>query len=231
MPLRLDVDRESPADTQKRPMQKNLVESEKRSIKMGFARKLRGFLGNPTTTFGAAKVDTLWDALKYALICLVIFGICTGLILGALVHLYFGIGEWLFADLPGYLGPAGSGYWLVVPIVIGLSIVSGLLFIFIGGAWIHLWVYLLGGRRGHGYMRTVKALIYGATPGYLVGWVPFIGAFVGGFWALVLTIIGLRALHGITTGRVVAACLLPIVIVLVIVLHYIFNVLAIFNIF
>ena len=228
MPLRLDGDRESPADTKKGPTQKNLVESEKRPIKMGLARKLRGFLSNPTTTFGAAKEDTLRDALKYALICLVIFGICTGLILGALVHLYFGIGEWLFADLPGYLGPAGSSYWLVVPIVIGLSIVSGLLFIFIGGAWIHLWVYLLGGRKGHGYVQTVKALIYGATPGYLLGWVPFIGAFVGGIWALVLTIIGLRELHGITTGRAVAACLLLVVLILVIMFSFFFSVLAIF---
>ena len=226
--MRLDGDRESPADTQKRPMQKNLVESEKRSIKMGFASKLRGFLGNPTVTFGAVKEDTLGVALKYALICLVIFGACTGLIFGVVVHLYFGIGEWLFADLPGYLGPASPSYWLVVPIAIGLSIAGGMMFIFIGGAWIHLWVYLLGGRKGHGYMRTVKALIYGATPGYLVGWVPFIGAFAGGIWALVLTIIGLRELHGITTGRAVAACLLLVVLVLVIIFSFFFSVLAIF---
>lgn len=221
--MRLDGDRESPADTQKRPMQKNLVESEKRSIKMGFARKLRGFLGNPTVTFGAVKEDTLRDALKYALICLVIFGVCTGLILGALVHLYFGIGEWLFANLPGYLGPAGSSYWLVVPIVIGLSIVSGLLFIFIGGAWIHLWVYLLGRRQVRSYSQTLKAVVYGATPIYVVGWVPFVGGFIGGIWALVLTIIGLRELHGITTGRAVAACLLPTVIILVIVFFVILD--------
>ncbi|MCK5593042.1 YIP1 family protein [Candidatus Bathyarchaeota archaeon] len=229
--MRLDGDRESPADTQKRPMQKNLVESEERSIKMGFASKLRGFLGNPTVTFGAVKEDTLGVALKYALICLVIFGACTGLILGALVHLYFGIGEWLFADLPGYLGPASPSYWLVVPMAIGLSIVGGMMFIFISGAWTHLWVYLLAGRKSHGYVQTLKALAYGATPACLVGWVPFIGGLTGGIWALVVTIIGLRELHGMTTGRAVAACLLPAVIVLVIILVLILPLLDIFGLF
>ena len=112
--------------------------------------------------------------------------------------------------MPGYLGPPGSGYWLVVPIAVGLSIAGGILFIFIGGAWVHLWVYLLGGRKGHGYVQTVKALIYGATPGYLVGWVPLIGVLVGGIWAVVLTIIGLREMHGITAGRLAGVCVLGI---------------------
>ena len=205
-----------------------LTEPEKGAIKVGVIGKTWGFLRRPITTFRAIEEDTLSVALKYALICLAIFGAGTGLILGALVHLYFAVGGWLFADMPGDLGPPGSGYWLVVPIAVGLSIAGGILFIFIGGAWVHLWVYLLGGRKGHGYVQTVKALIYGATPGYLLGWVPFIGAFVGGIWALVLTIIGLRELHGITTGRAVAACLLLVVLILVIMFSFFFSVLAIF---
>ena len=83
-------------------------------------------------------------------------------------------------------------------------------------------------------------MAYGATPAYLVGWVPFvvwlgldligaavlIGALVS-IWALVVTIIGLRELHGITTGRAVAACLLLVVLVLVIIFSFFFSVLAI----
>jgi len=187
-----------------------LAEPEGGTIEVSLVGKTWGFLRRPITTFRAVKDDTLSVALKYALICLAIFGAGTGLILGALVYLYFAVGGWLFADMPGYLGPPGPGYWLVVPIAVGLSIVGGILFIFIGGAWVHLWVYLLGGRKGHGYVQTLKALIYGATPGYLVGWVPLIGLFVGGIWALVLTIIGLRELHGITGGRLAGVCVLGI---------------------
>ena len=41
---------------------------------MTFAGKLRGFLTNPTATFGQIKEDTLGSALIYALIGLVIMG-------------------------------------------------------------------------------------------------------------------------------------------------------------
>jgi hypothetical protein len=190
--------------------QKGLAEQERGIAEVGVTGRAWGFLRRPIATFRAAKEDTLSAALKHALVGLAIFGAGTGLILGALVYLYFAVGGWLFADLPGYLGPPGSGYWFAVPIAIGLSIIGGMLFIFIGGAWIHLWVYLLGGRKSQGYEQTVKALIYGATPGYLVGWVPLIGALVGGIWAVVLTIIGLRELHGITADRLAGVSVLGI---------------------
>ena len=202
---------------------------------MTFAGKLRGFLTNPTATFGQIKEDTLGSALIYALIGLVIMGAATGLILASLGYLYVGISDWFFSDFPEYVGPVVSSPGLAIPIAIGLSILSGMLFIFIGGAWMHLWVYLLGGRKSHGYVQTVKALAYGATPVYLVGWVPFVGGFVGGIWAIVVIIVGLRELHGMTTGKAVAACLLPHVIVLAIilalVLPVIFDFLAIFGLF
>ncbi|MGB6872559.1 MAG: YIP1 family protein [Dehalococcoidia bacterium] len=178
--------------------QKNLVEPERRLVKMGFASKMWGFLRRPTTTFGAVKEDTLSGALKYALICLVIFGALTGIVLAVME-----------IDKP----------FLLIAESIGLSIAGGMLFIFIGGSWTHLWVKLLGGRQGCSYRQTLKTLIYGATPIYLVGWVPFLAERAGGplgvlvsIWALVLIIIGLRELHGITTGRAVGVSILAIVI-------------------
>ena len=171
---------------------------------MSFVSKIWGFLRRPATTFGAVKEETLRGALKYALICLVIFGALTGIVL-AVVEI----------DKP----------FLLIAESIGLSIAGGMLFIFIGGSWTHLWVKLLGGRKGCSYRQTLKALAYGGTPAYLVGWVPLgisggggpigaallIGALVS-IWALVVTIIGLRELHGITTGRAVLVSLLGIVI-------------------
>jgi len=180
---------------------------------MGFGGKVKGFLGRPTSTFGEVKPDTLGDALKYALIWLVIFGAVFGIIFALAFGLISGMIGLLF-PVPGWL--VGVGF-LLIPIMMGFMIVAGIAGLFIGGAWTHLWVYLLGGREG--YTQTVKALAYGATPSYVIGWVPFVG-FAGAIWALVVQIIGLRELHGMTTGRAVGAYLLaafvPLVIVLVI---------------
>jgi len=191
----------------------NLIEQKRRSIEMGFGGKVKGFLGSPSATFGAVKLDTLGDALKYALIWFVIFGAVFGIIFALAFGLISGMIGLLF-PLPGWLVGVGL---LLIPIMVGFMVVAGIVGIFIGGAWTHLWLYLLGGREG--YTQTVKALAYGATPSYVIGWVPFVG-FAGAIWAIVVTIIGLRELHGITTGRAVGAYLLaafiPLVIILII---------------
>jgi len=190
-----------------------------RLVRMGFVSKIWGFLRRPAITFGAVKEETLRGALKYALIGLVVLGALTGI----MVTVSLSGADQLSDSEWGRMAD-----WLeFIPITILFSVVGGLLFIFIGGAWTHLWVYLLGGRQGHSYRQTVKALAYGATPVYLVGWVPLavwlgsdlIGATVligalASIWALalVVTIIGLRELHGITTGRAVAVSVLGIVI-------------------
>lgn len=193
------------------------VEPERRLVRTGFISKIWGFLCRPAITFGAVKEETLRGALKYALIGLVVLGALTGI----MVTVSLSGADQLSDSEWGRMAD-----WLeFIPITILFSVVGGLLFIFIGGAWTHLWVYLLGGRQGHSYRQTVKALAYGATPVYLVGWVPLavwlgsdlIGATVligalASIWALVVTIIGLRELHGITTGRAVAVSVLGIVI-------------------
>jgi len=194
---------------------------------MTFASKLRGFMGNPTTTFGAVKEDKLSSALKYALICLVILGTAAGLIFALVSLLSEFVFDLVFGRIAGPLlallpGSRYAFYLLPIPITIGFSIAGGMILILVGGALAHLLVYLLGGRQGHSYRQTLKALAYGATPVCVVGWVPFIGGVAGGIWAVVMTAIGLRELHGITTGRAVAAAGLPLmIIVLVIVLLFI----------
>ena len=63
--------------------------------------------------------------------------------------------------------------------------------------------------------QTFKALMYGATPSLLLGWIPFIN-FLALIWALIVEIIGIRQLHEISTGRAVAAVILAIIIPLVV---------------
>lgn len=43
---------------------------------------------------------------------------------------------------------------------------------FIGGAILHLFVYIAGGRKG--MTQTIKAVMYGSTASLLFGWLPII---------------------------------------------------------
>jgi hypothetical protein len=223
VPVESDNGTEGLADTGGISMKQDLAEPERKPIRMGFGSKFRGFVRNPAATFGEVREETLGGALKYTLICLVIFGAATGLV-SSLPFSLTGVAMWeiWFGGASDPLGSILGGALSWIPITVGFSVIGGLLFIFIGGAWIHLWVYLLGERKSHGYRQTVKALAYGVTPMCVVGWVPLIGGLAGGIWALVVAIIGLRELHGMTTGKAVAAYLLPaaitfIVIVIVVV--------------
>ena len=183
---------------------------------MGFGAKVKGFLGSPTATFGGVKQDTLGDALKYILIWLAIYGALSGLIFAATFDVIAGMFGVLL-PFPTWLH--GMGF-LVVPVMVGYMIVGGIVGLFVSSAWTHLWVYLLGGREG--YTQTFKALAYAATPSYAFGWIPFVGWIAGSIWALVLSIIGIRELHGISTGRAVGAYLLGVFIAVVITLIIIF---------
>jgi len=78
-----------------------------------------------------------------------------------------------------------------------------------------MFVWLLGGRKD--YFQTLKALIYGSTPGLLISWIPIIG-FIGTLWTLILVTFGIQELQEMSTGRAVAAVILAIVIIMSIII-------------
>jgi len=82
-----------------------------------------------------------------------------------------------------------------------LILVVGIIAAFIGGLWTHIWVYLVGGRRG--VAQTIKAVMYGSTPSFLLGFLP---------WALIVQVIGIRQLQELSTGRAILALILAIII-------------------
>lgn len=86
--------------------------------------------------------------------------------------------------------------------------------VFIIGAIYHIGVYIVGGKKG--IEQTIKALMYGQTPGLLLGWIPIIGI-IAGIWSFVLYILGIRQLQEITTGKAILAVLIPIIIIVVLI--------------
>jgi hypothetical protein len=91
----------------------------------------------------------------------------------------------------------------------------------IGALWIHLWAMVVGAKNG--LEQTMKSVFYGATPMYLLGWIPFVGI-LASLWGLVLVGIGLMRLQNLSSGRAILAILIAIVIPVVIA----FSILAVF---
>jgi hypothetical protein len=83
--------------------------------------------------------------------------------------------------------------------------------IFLGSAIIHLCLMIVGGNN-NGYKTTFRAVSYSYS-GYLFGIIPFIGLFIGNTYTFILTIIGVREGHGISTGKAILAVLLPAIVI------------------
>ncbi|MBP1930010.1 hypothetical protein J2741_002606 [Methanolinea mesophila] len=166
-----------------------------------FVEKLKGFLLKPVETFQMSREDSLGTTFAYYIVLAIISAILVTIVYTAVASLS------PLASLPGFAGlfPLFIFVFLIVAYIIGP---------FIGGAWVHIFVWLFGGRKG--YIQTVKAMMYAATPSFLLSWIPLV-SIIGSIWTLILEIIGIRELHEISTGRAVAAVIIPIVIIVIII--------------
>jgi len=179
---------------------------------MEYFELMKGFLFDPVSTFQKVRSADLGDTLKYYLVVVVI-----NAILSAIVGLVMVSAIWAM------LGPILEQIGIPVSLAAGAGVVVfailmifvQLLMIFISAAWVHIFVYLLGGRKG--YLQTLKSISYGSTPSMLIGWIPFIG-FIGAIWSFILSILGVRELHEMTTGRAAIAVLLAIVVLAIIII-------------
>ncbi|HDN90900.1 MAG TPA: hypothetical protein ENG56_00895, partial [Candidatus Aenigmarchaeota archaeon] len=136
-------------------------------IEMSLGEKVKGFLFNPTDAFNAVKAEDLGEAFKYFLILLLIFSILFSIIVGIIgTTMTF---PWATpASLP--LGITAGGPLAVILFFIS-AFVGGLIAVIVGSLWLHIWVYLVGGRKG--LTQTMKAVMYSCTPTFVIGWIPF----------------------------------------------------------
>jgi len=179
---------------------------------MGIYDKIKGFMVNPTETFRNVKEESLGKALKYFVILLIFYSLVNGIVLTIMLDSLWGrlmTSSYRILPIVGTVFESGPEINAVIVIFIFLFIM-GFIGIFISGAIIHLGVLLFGGKKG--YKQTVKALIYGGTPSYLLAWIP-VGGLFSGIWAFILEIIGVRELQEFSTARALAAVLIPIIII------------------
>ncbi|KAF5432167.1 Signal peptidase I [Candidatus Methanophagaceae archaeon] len=136
--------------------------------------RIKGFLFSPTKTFDVSKEDTLGNAVIYFITLLMICAVLSSIV-----------------------GWPVFRYGVTMAFLIFLL---GLLSVFIGGLWTHMWVYLFGGRKG--VTQTLKALLYGATPGCVLGWIPIVGI-IAVVWGFIVQIVGIKQLQEMPTIRAV----------------------------
>ena len=145
----------------------------------------------------------------------------------------FGEGYWsplIYGLITGIIGNGCAIFWIWlfmaqmipmdrIPFQYSLSILQTIVplpfyqavAIFIGSAIIHLCLMIVKGNN-NGYKTTFRAISYSYS-GYLFGIIPFIGLIIGGIYTSILTIIGVKEGHGISTGKAVLAVLLPAIVI------------------
>ncbi len=189
---------------------------------MDFTEKVKGFLLEPSKTFDAIKGEDLGEAIKYYAVIAAVYSAIFAVLfafVGSLLGSMMG-GRNLGMMLGGIVGAGGA------IVIFVLFIIFAIIGAFVGGAVLHIFVYIVGGRKG--IAETIKAVMYGSTPGLLLGWIPVIG-FIAGIWSLVLEILGIRQLHEISTGKAVLAVVLLLIVVAVLVTVILAAVIAAFT--
>ncbi|MFA5267694.1 MAG: Yip1 family protein [Methanoregula sp.] len=163
---------------------------------------------NPADAFRQAKDDEPGIVLPCFALLLLFHAVISAVLLSV-----FMIGT---SPVPGPVTGGISGAVVFFAILIG-GFIGALVF----GAWLHLWVYIFGGRRG--IWQTIKAVMYGNTPLLLFGWIPFIG-FVFTLWSLVLDIFGIHELQEISslkaTLAVALAVMIPLILLIILAAYF-----------
>jgi len=162
--------------------------------------KAKGLLVSPVETFQASRADRTDVAAPYLIVLLLVHAIMT-----ALISLIGISAMGVFA----HMAPR-----FAMPVAVFFSVlIGGAVLTILFSLWLHLWVYLLGGRKG--LLETAKAVIYGLTPAMLLGWIPLIGLLFC-LWSVVLQIIGIRELQEMSSGKALAAMVIAVMIPLIV---------------
>jgi hypothetical protein len=175
---------------------------------MEYFELMKGFVLSPVETFQKVKDTDFSDTLVYFLVLVLINTVLSVPILLVTLSSMWTVFNGIFHRL-GFGTMTGFG----IVFMAVMMIIGALVILFIGAAWLHLWVYPAGGRKG--YRETLKALAFGGTPALLLGWIPLVGI-LAGIWSVVLSILGVRELQGISTGRALGAVILAVMIPLLI---------------
>jgi hypothetical protein len=154
---------------------------------------------------GLPRQGSLLNPLVFALICTEISVILVGLL--------------TFVDVPGgalwLFGTEGDQGFLAFVGGLVIAPVAAAVGVFLTALVTHLLVVLVAGPGRSGFGATFRVVSYSSVTA-LVGWLPFVG-WAFSLYRLYLATVGIREMHGTTTGRALLVVLLPAILVVVVV--------------
>src|SRR5208337_233262 len=119
--------------------------------------RAKGLLMNPVGTFQASRDDTAKTVFSYFGVLLVFYALLSAIVTALTLSAMSALGMYS-AMLPAL----GMGFAVLMPVLVFLMVlIFCTIFTLVAGAWVHLLVWILGGKNG--IMQTMKAIAYGMT--------------------------------------------------------------------
>jgi hypothetical protein len=157
---------------------------------------------------GLPRSGTLLNPLVFALVCILISAILSGLLVLVGVQQNPGLNPNPQNAIPSTFAPTSAlASILFAPI-------GGTIGLFVVAAIQQLLVRLIVGENNSGFASTFRVASYTQVTG-LVNWVPIVGPLVA-LYGLYLSILGIREVHGTTMGKAALVVLIPFAVVLVV---------------
>jgi hypothetical protein len=193
---------------------------EELGLLSGWLQTMQQALLEPVKLFSSARLDRGSAQLGFAVLTTSVFSV-----LGQLLGLLFGGNDQAWTQQLMHYVPADSPFMpylrsqldaarhphtmlrTLLPLL-ATPLVS-LVFIYLNAAVTHL-VALLIGQSKRGFPATFAACAYACAPLALCA-VPACGAVIGALWLIVLTGVGMKVTHKITSGGAAASVLMPYV--------------------
>ena len=175
--------------------------------------KVKGFLFDPVETFRNSRLDETSAVVTCFFTLLVVFAGLSAIISFIFIVLMFFLaaGFSTAATMPQSSEELAMVFGMPL-IAFVLALVMSCILVLVYSIITHLWVYLLGGRRG--FFPTLHAVLYSMIPYLLLGWIPLVGI-IAFIWTLVLLFVGIREFQDLEDGRAAGAVIIPTFLLLV----------------
>ena len=198
-------------------------------MKMGVGRSASGGefdLSNPVNSFfdvvrrvvfqpvrffsGLPRSGVVLNPLLFALICIVISAILSAVLVLAGVQENPGFNPNPQNALPSVFTPRSAWASII------LAPVGGTIGLFVAAAIQQLLVRLIVGANNSGFGATFRVASYTQVTS-LINWIPVVGPLLA-LYGLYLSVVGIREMHGTTTGKAALVVLIPFALVLLVAL-------------
>ena len=177
-----------------------------------FVRATRGALTRPTGFFrGMTRSGDFVNPILYALICYEIYAVLAGII-GLLFGGLASLGSGTAGEQAA--GAATSAGGFIASVVLAPFLAALILFVMAGIK--HLLVMLIVGASNAGFEATLRVQSYTFAT-RVFWWIPILGALVGFFYGIYLSIVGIREAHATTMGKAAMVVLIPVAALLLLV--------------